>query len=60
MVLRLVMSYTVYHYRFRFAPGEDGKKIYEEAKNDLILTAGPLELVFEKRESSIMREKTEK
>ncbi|KAK0610800.1 cytochrome P450 [Immersiella caudata] len=50
MVLRLVLSYTVQRYRFRFAPGEDGTAIYKEAKNNLILKAGPLNVVFEKRD----------
>lgn len=49
MVLRLVLSYTVYGYRFRFAPGEDGSAIYSEAKDNLILKAGPLKVVFDKR-----------
>ncbi|KAK4213205.1 Tryprostatin B 6-hydroxylase [Rhypophila decipiens] len=51
MVLRLVVSYTVYHYKFQLAPGEDGKAIHEQAQNHLILSAGPLQLVFEKREN---------
>ncbi|KAK4447358.1 Tryprostatin B 6-hydroxylase [Podospora aff. communis PSN243] len=49
MVLRLVLSYTVQNYRFQFAPGEDGTAIYKEARNNLILKAGPLKVVFEKR-----------
>lgn len=51
MVLRLVVSYTVYHFKFRFAPGEDGKAIHEKAQNQLVLTPGPLHLIFEKREN---------
>ncbi|KAK1757195.1 Tryprostatin B 6-hydroxylase [Echria macrotheca] len=50
MVLRLVLAYTVHHYRFELAPGEDGTAIYREAKNNLILKAGPLKLVFDRRE----------
>lgn len=49
MVLRLVLSYTVSNYRFEFAPGEDGSAIYTEAKDNLILKAGPLNMVFSKR-----------
>ncbi|KAK0641738.1 cytochrome P450 [Cercophora newfieldiana] len=49
VVLRLVLSYTVYNYRFRFALGEDGLAIYGEAKDNLILKAGPLKVVFDKR-----------
>lgn len=49
VVLRLVLSYTVYNYRFVFAPGEDGSAIYREAKDNLILKAGPLNVVFSKR-----------
>ncbi|KAM7196765.1 Tryprostatin B 6-hydroxylase [Naviculisporaceae sp. PSN 640] len=51
MVLRLIVANTVYHFKFRFAPGEDGKDIYEKAQNQLVLTPGPLNLVFEKREN---------
>jgi len=47
---RLVLSYTVYHYQFGFAPGEDGTAIFKEAKNNLILKAGPLYLSFRKRD----------
>jgi len=50
MVARLVLSYTVYNYRFRLAPGEDGTAIRREAKNNLILKAGPLNVVFSRRE----------
>ena len=46
MVLRLVLSYTVLNFRFEFAPGEDGTAIYREAKDNLVLRAGPLNLVF--------------
>jgi len=51
MILRLLISYTVYNYRFRYAPGEDGKAIVDEAQNHLVLTAGPLHLVFDKRDN---------
>lgn len=49
MVLRLVLSYTVYTYRFGLAPGEDGTAIRREARNNLILKAGPLSVVFAER-----------
>lgn len=49
MVLRLVLGYTTLHYRFECAPGEDGTAIHKQAKDNLILKAGPLKLVFTKR-----------
>jgi hypothetical protein len=49
-VLRLVLSYTTYYYQFDLAPGEDGTAIHREAKNKLILKAGPLNLVFARRD----------
>ena len=49
MVLRLVLAYTVLYYRFEFAPGEDGTDIHSKARNNIILKAGPLKLVFEER-----------
>ncbi|KAK4663162.1 hypothetical protein QC763_0095720 [Podospora pseudopauciseta] len=45
-VLRLVMAYTVYNYTWEKAPGEDGKRIRTESKDNLILMAGPFEAVF--------------
>lgn len=45
-VLRLVMAYTVYNYTWEKAPGEDGKRIRTESKDNLILKAGPFEAVF--------------
>ncbi|KAH8799714.1 cytochrome P450 [Xylogone sp. PMI_703] len=50
IVLRLVLAYTVLNYDFKFAPGEDGTRIHKDAFNNLILKAGKLECVFEKRE----------
>ncbi|KAK3312632.1 cytochrome P450 [Apodospora peruviana] len=50
MVLRLVLSYTVYKYRFELAAGEDGTAIRREAVNNLILKPGPLNLVFTNRQ----------
>ncbi|KAK4187949.1 Tryprostatin B 6-hydroxylase [Podospora australis] len=49
-VLRLVLSYTVFHYEFEFAPGEDGTAIYARARDNLVIRAGPLNLVFKKRD----------
>ncbi|KAK4455098.1 Tryprostatin B 6-hydroxylase [Podospora aff. communis PSN243] len=53
MVLRLVLSYTTYHYQFGLAPGEDGTAIHREAKNKLIIKAGPLKLVFARRDCGV-------
>jgi len=47
--MRLVIAYTVYHYKVEFAPGEDGTTIYTKARNNLILKPGPCMLVFKKR-----------
>ncbi|KAK0736749.1 cytochrome P450 [Apiosordaria backusii] len=48
-VIRLVLAYTVYHYTWDFAPGEDGTRIYSESRDNLILKAGPLNVVFTPR-----------
>lgn len=48
-VLRLAIAYTVWHYDFELAPGEDGTKIFTEMRNQVILRPGPLECVFTKR-----------
>ncbi len=50
IVLRFVLAYTVWHYDFEFAPGEDGRKILTESRNNLVIKAGPLNCVFTKRE----------
>ena len=49
LVLRLVLAHTVLRYRFGFAPGEDGTAIHSKARNNIIIKAGPLQLVFEER-----------
>jgi hypothetical protein len=49
-VLRLTLAYTVWHYDFEFAPGEDGAACSDEAVNTGILTAGKLYCIFRKRE----------
>jgi len=49
MMLRLVISYTVFYFRLEFAPGEDGMAIYREVKNHVILKAGPLMLTLKRR-----------
>ncbi|TID03657.1 Tryprostatin B 6-hydroxylase [Colletotrichum higginsianum] len=48
-VLRLTIAYTLWHYDFRFAPGEDGKRFEEEAKFQLIVKPADLHCVFTKR-----------
>ncbi|KAK4168375.1 Tryprostatin B 6-hydroxylase [Cladorrhinum sp. PSN259] len=47
--MRLVIAYTVMFYRFEYAPGEDGRDIHQKARDNLVLKAGPLNLVFAKR-----------
>ena len=49
MVLRQLVSYTVWNYDFEFAPGEDGSDIHAKAKFQLQVKAGPMQLVFTKR-----------
>ncbi|KAK4653470.1 hypothetical protein QC762_506640 [Podospora pseudocomata] len=49
-VVRLVLAYTVYSYTWNSAPGEDGKRIYSESKDNLILKAGTFNAVFTPRE----------
>ena len=49
MVLRLVISYTVFHFHLEFAPSEDGAAIYKEVKNHVILKAGSLMLTLKRR-----------
>lgn len=49
MVMRLVLSYTVFNYRFELARGEDGTAIHRESRDNLILKAGPLKVVFTRR-----------
>lgn len=48
-VLRLTIAYTLWHYDFQFAPGEDGKRFEEEAKFQLIVKPADLHCVFTKR-----------
>ncbi|KAL7787138.1 cytochrome P450 [Trichoderma ceciliae] len=50
VVLRFVIAYTVWHYEFQFAPGEDGTAIYRDAANQQILKAGKLQCIFRQRE----------
>ncbi|KAH8645775.1 cytochrome P450 [Xylariales sp. PMI_506] len=49
MVLRQFVAYTVWHYEFDFAPGEDGTDIHAKAKFQLQVKAGPMYLTFKKR-----------
>jgi hypothetical protein len=50
-LIRLLLANTLWHYEFKFAPGEHGVDIHEKAVNQLILKAGPLYCVFEKRDA---------
>lgn len=49
MELRYILAYTVWNYKFSFAPDEDGRRISEDAMDLLILKAGKLDLTFTKR-----------
>ncbi|ROT36739.1 cytochrome P450 [Sodiomyces alkalinus F11] len=49
-VIRLTAAYTLWHYDFAFAPGEDGKDFESRAQWKAIVKPGKLECVFRKRE----------
>ena len=46
MELRLVLALLVSRYDFAFAPGEDGLRTIEDAKDQFTNVPGKLELVF--------------
>ncbi|KAK0671599.1 putative cytochrome P450 E-class, group I [Cercophora samala] len=48
-VVRLILAYTVYNYTWDFAPGEDGRRIYSESRDNLISKAGPFKACFTPR-----------
>lgn len=48
VMARLALSYTVFHYDFELAPGEDGKSFLEQSRNQIILKPRRLSLVFDK------------
>lgn len=50
IVLRMVLAYTVWHYDFEFAPGEDGKAFIRDSQNCLVLKVGPCQCMFTKVE----------
>jgi tryprostatin B 6-hydroxylase len=50
VVLRFTVAYTVMHYEFEFAPGEDGKACIDEAIDAGTITAGKLYCTFRRRE----------
>lgn len=50
IVIRLVLAYTVRHYDFQFAPGEDGTAVIRDSENALVLKVGPCNCVFSKLE----------
>ncbi|KAE9379978.1 cytochrome P450 [Stipitochalara longipes BDJ] len=50
MELRYLLAYTVWNYKFAYAPGENGRRMEEESVDLVILKAGKLDVVFEKRE----------
>ncbi|KAH7133334.1 cytochrome P450 [Dactylonectria estremocensis] len=49
MTLRMVTAYTVWFCNVEFAPGEDGRAVVRNSRNQLFLVPGPLKLVFNKR-----------
>lgn len=46
LLLRVVVANTVCNYDFEFAPGESGRDVFDKAKNQIIMKAGPLYLTF--------------
>jgi len=49
MELRYLLAYTVWNYKFAYAPGEGGDRMDEESVDLVILKAGKLDVVFKKR-----------
>jgi hypothetical protein len=49
MELRYLLTYIVWNYEFRYAPGETGRSMDEESVDLVILKAGKLDVVFTKR-----------
>lgn len=49
MFLRMVFAYTMWFCDVEYAPGEDGKQIHLQARNEVTLVPGPLFLTFKKR-----------
>ena len=52
MEMRLVIALTLWKYDFALAPGEDGKGIFDDTLDLMILKPGKLNLVFTKRRGS--------
>jgi cytochrome P450 family 628 len=50
MELRYLLAYTVWNYKFAYAPGESGRRMDKESVDLVILKAGKLDVVFTKRE----------
>lgn len=48
MVAKLVLSYTITFYDFKFPPGQDASSFLTVCKSQLILKPGKLECVFAK------------
>lgn len=46
MVLRKVLATTVLAYDFDFPPGDNGSAIFTQMRNQIIMKAGPLPLIF--------------
>ena len=49
MELRFLLAYTVWNYKFAYAPGETGRRMEEESVDLVILSAGKLDVIFKKR-----------
>jgi cytochrome P450 family 628 len=50
MELRYLLAYTVWNYKFEYAPSEIGRRMEEESVDLVILKAGKLDVVFTQRE----------
>jgi hypothetical protein len=52
MELRTVITLLVLNFNVRFAPGEDGKKLFSDTKDIFTLDLGELKLMFERIEKA--------
>ena len=49
MEIRFLAALLISKYKFTFAPGDDGLSVVRDAKDNIALVPGPLNLVFEPR-----------
>ena len=52
MELRTVITLLVLNFNVRFAPGEDGRKLFTDTKDMFTLALGDLRLEFERLEKT--------